>query len=280
MEIIDGNMWVRANGLRFHFRDLGPRSAPPILFLHGIMGHAYEWDALFAQAARNHRILALDQRGHGLSDWNPPYTPEAMAADILAVIDSLGLVRPHLAGHSMGGINALLAAARRPDRVGRLILIDIGPDSVTTEWAHHQLPAMLTEFAGAAYADMERAVSAWMAGNPLAQETYMRHYVRHALREGPAGKWVWRFDAAGLTEFSPNTRAEDLWMAPDEVRNPALVIRGRESSLLSPETAAAMTRRLRRGSLVEIAGGGHDLGVEQPEAVAAALVAFLADRSV
>lgn len=182
-----------------------------------------------------------------------------------------------LVGHSLGAIISCLFAAGRPELVERLVLIDIGPDSVrpdgeTVAW----LTTFLEGLGVASYAHPREAVDEWLAGNPLAREELMRHYVEHSLVPRADGRLTWRFDARRLAQFlTEGTTEAELWQAIDRVTAPTLLIRGEQSEVLSPRTAAEMMRRLRDARFVEIPGGGHDLGVEQPEAVAGAVRSFL-----
>lgn len=268
---------ARIGELRFHYRETGAPQAPPVVILHGIMGVCREWDVLAAALGPHFRVIAVDQRGHGQTEWADDYTAAAMADDVAMLIETLGLSRPHVIGHSMGGMCAMLLAARRPELVGRVAILDVGPDSVSGDWARDALLPMLAAFAAASYADPEDAVEEWAAGDSLARRELLRHYVAHSLvRRGD--RYVWRFDAAGLAGFVTGGVSEsELWSALDRIDAPTLLVRGELSELLTRDTASAMLERLPRPSFTEVPGAGHDLGVQKPEAVAAAVLAFLRD---
>ena len=121
---------VRVNGITLHYLDWGPAEAPPVVLLHGITGHARVWDHLAERLLPGHRVLALDQRGHGDSDPAPDddYRVGAMADDVAAFAGSLRLDRFALVGHSMGGRIAIKYAGDHAARLERLVVIDIGPD--------------------------------------------------------------------------------------------------------------------------------------------------------
>src|SRR5437879_7577679 len=122
---------LTVHGQRFHLTDWGPAAAPTGLFLHGGTGHARTWDHEAAALAGRFRIIALDQRGHGDSDPAPDgdYTLTALTGNIAAVVDALGIARVSLVGLSLGGRVAIVYAALHPERVERLIIVDIGPDN-------------------------------------------------------------------------------------------------------------------------------------------------------
>ena len=88
---------------------------------------ATNWDGVVAAFVRHWRVYALDLRGHGESDRPGDYSFELMRDDVLGFLDTLGLSRVDLVGHSMGGVVAYLLAEERPERVGRLVLEEVPP---------------------------------------------------------------------------------------------------------------------------------------------------------
>ncbi|MER5353533.1 alpha/beta fold hydrolase [Kitasatospora sp. NPDC002551] len=120
-----GHRMVELPGLSLAYRESGPADGPPLVLLHALGERAADWDVVLPALAPHHRVLALDQRGHGDSGRPGRYGLEAMRDDVLAFLDALGLARADLVGHSMGGAVAYLVAQRRPERVGRLVLEDV-----------------------------------------------------------------------------------------------------------------------------------------------------------
>jgi pimeloyl-ACP methyl ester carboxylesterase len=163
-------------GLRLHLREAGDAAAPAVLVLHGIMGHAREWDTLTDALAEDLHVLAVDQRGHGESDRGSAYTLAELAADLAALIRVLGLPRAHVVGHSLGAMAAARCAAEHPELVDRLVLIELPPDVPGTPDAR-ELAAWITGLATVTYPDAGQAVDEWLAGNPLADPAHLRHYV-------------------------------------------------------------------------------------------------------
>src|ERR1700730_4084768 len=117
-------------GSRLHYLEWGDAKAPPLVLLHGITGHARTWDTLAVALADTWHVLTLDQRGHGDSDPAPDgdYSVGAMADDLGAFADALGLSTFALLGLSMGGRVAMGFAGEHPQRVQRLVIVDIAPD--------------------------------------------------------------------------------------------------------------------------------------------------------
>ena len=121
--------WVPVTGRDAHLEalDFGGEG-PGVLLLHGLAGTAREWDETAAWLTEAHRVVALDQRGHGRSERRPgDVTPAAFVADALAAVESLGLAPSILVGQSLGGLIAFLAASERPDLVSALIVVEATP---------------------------------------------------------------------------------------------------------------------------------------------------------
>jgi pimeloyl-ACP methyl ester carboxylesterase len=256
-------------------RRLGDPEAPALLLLHGLMGNAFEWDAIAEELLPTREIVVYDQRGHGRSGHAPPYTAAGFARDAATVVERLRLGRVDVVGHSLGGMAAMILAANRPDVVDRLVLVDVGPDSLTTELGA-ELPGLLATLAEARYRDVDGATDSWMEGDPLARRALVRHWAEHNLVPDGDGALQWSFDALALTVFPAlGVTPAELWASLARCRAPTLVIRGQHSPLLSRDTAQRMVDLLPDGRWIEIPGGGHDLGVQRPEPVAAAVRSFL-----
>ena len=115
---------------RFHFLEWGHSDAPAIVLLHGGHQSAHSWDLVSLHLAQRYRVFAFDQRGHGDSEWarDVEYTNTTMSEDAEAFIQALGIAKPVLVGHSMGGRNALLLARRSPALLHALVIVDIAPE--------------------------------------------------------------------------------------------------------------------------------------------------------
>src|ERR1700749_3989976 len=114
---------VDLDGLKLHYLDWGGPGIP-LVMLHGFTGHAHTWDHTAAALSDKYRVLALDQRGHGDSDWAPGYGFPPMAEDLLAFLDRLQLAEVTLMGLSMGGLVSIVFTAAHPERVRRLVVLD------------------------------------------------------------------------------------------------------------------------------------------------------------
>jgi len=267
---------AKINGLNLRYVEWGEPTAPPIVLLHGITGHARTWDRLAAELSSHYRVLALDQRGHGDSDAAPDgdYTVAAMAGDLAGFTDRLGLGAFTLIGLSMGGRVAIAYAGAHHARLERLVIVDIGPDI--------HLPG-LERIRGLIAGAPERIESEAQAidhvrrANPLYAEDELRHRVAHGLRRGADGSLAWKYDKALRDMMRGGGRRDlvDLWGPLARITCSTLVVRGALSDILSPEIAKRMLEALPDGRLVEVEGAGHSVPGDRPEAFARVVSAFL-----
>src|SRR6185369_4788902 len=245
-------------GQRFHYAEWGPATAPPVLLLHGVTGHARTWDDEAAGLASRYRVLALDQRGHGDSDPSPhaDYTVATLSADVAAFADALGLARLSIVGLSMGGRVAIAFAGQAPRRVDRLVIVDIGPE--------------ISE------AGLLR-VGTLMARSPeLYTEAMLRHRVEHGTRPVEGGL-TWKYDRGLRDAVRAGTWRDpiDLWPLWRGITCPILLVRGADSDVLSPEIAKRMLDDNANVRFEEVAGAGHTVPGDQPVAFQALLSDFL-----
>ena len=119
---------VTLDGLRLHYRDWGDPTAPPVVLLHGYTQHARCWDTVAPALADRFRVLALDQRGFGESDWAADYHELRLVADLAGFVETLGLATVSLVGFSIGGSAAISYAQLYPDRVERLVAFECFTD--------------------------------------------------------------------------------------------------------------------------------------------------------
>ena len=263
-------------GLTFHYVTWGQESAPPLVLLHGLTGHARSWDALARELSTDFRVIALDQRGHGDSDRAPDgdYRVATMASDVAGFADALGLGRFSLLGLSMGGRVGIAYAGGHAARIERFCIVDIGPEIHLP--GMERIRQMMAESPERIESE-EQAVEYVRRANPRMAEAGLRERVRHGLRPLADGGFEWKYDKALRDMMRQGGRREtiDLWEPLRRITAPALLVRGAESDVLSADVAKRMIDALPDGRLVEIAGAGHTVPFDQPEAFARAVSAFL-----
>lgn len=263
--------WVPVTGrdVRLEALDFGG-VGPGVLLLHGLAGTAREWEDTAAWLTATHRVVALDQRGHGRSERRPrDVTAAAFVADALEAVESLGLARAILVGQSLGGLIAFLAASERPDLVSALVVVEATPDREEPEVAE-QIAGYFDSWP-LPFPSREAAVTFFGGPSPRA-EAWARNLAATPSGLQPA------FDADVLVAAIGDALARDYWDEWRALAVPTLLIRGEEGEL-SPATAAAMADAVPAAQLVSIPGAGHDVHLDAPDAWRRALESFLAGLS-
>ncbi len=270
---------IAVNGLSLRLTEWGPRDGRPLFMLHGIRGYAETFAGIARTLQPEFRVLAYDQRGRGASDWDPArnYYTDAYVADLAGVADALGLERFDLLGHSMGGIAAIVFAAAHPRRVRRLVIEDAGPAAYEGSAGAARIQRELRE-TPESFADIGAAREYLRALRPSVPEAAREERLRHMLKPDGAGGWTWRHDHAGIaaTRLDPDpARVVDLWPPVAALACPTLVLRGGRSDYLQAATARDMAARNPNVAWTEIAGAGHYIHDDQPDAFAQAVGEFL-----
>src|SRR5260370_8774913 len=183
---------VLVDKLRFRYLDWGNEALRPILFLHGGAFTAHTWDLCCLALRDEFHCMALDQRGHGDSDWAPDadYSIAAQREDVRGFVDALGLDRFVLSGMSMGAINALAFAVSYSERLSALVLIDAGPE------VRRSGSSRIRDFVSvrAEPASLEEIIERALAFNPRRDPKILRRVLMHNLRQQSAGTWIWKYD--------------------------------------------------------------------------------------
>lgn len=264
---------------KFHHQVFGNISGQSLVFLHGLMGYAQNWRKISMAFEDSHRVLLLDQRGHGKS-FKPvdAYAPEDYADDLLKIIDELGWATIDLVGHSMGGRNALNFAYRYPERVRRLVIEDIGPN--VEENAIERIKKLL-EIVPTPFASKEKArifftdeftEKAKDYPQPKALGQYLYANIEVDTEKGSAN---WRFSKEAIIKSMEAGRAQDRWHEIESLRMPCLLIRGANSTDLSRASFEEILKRNPKIKGVEIEKAGHWVHFDQPELFITALKDFI-----
>jgi pimeloyl-ACP methyl ester carboxylesterase len=246
------------NGLRLHYLDWETPGAPTIVMLHGLRSYAHIWDGVARPIAGDYRIVALDQRGRGDSDWDPAasYTTETYVSDLEGLVDGLGLDRFILIGHSMGGANTLVYSARHPERVVAAVIEDMGPGSTSSPGSARISQEM--DNTPRRFASWSDAEAFWRGQRPLISDEALAERLRNTLKTAPDGGITWKWDVEGIDRARKAGGSRlDLWPAVRGLACPTLVLRGALSDILSRETAEAMAASNPNIRWVEIPNASH-----------------------
>ncbi len=245
----------------------GPPGSP-LLILHGLYGNQGNWAPQARELARDHDVFVLDARNHGLSAWAPSLRLQDMADDVTDTMDSLGLARAHLLGHSMGGKTAMLLALTRPQRVCSVCSVDIAP-VVYPQAATTVIDALVDlDLAGiASRSDADRQLSARIT------EKSVRDFLLTNLLRTESGAWRWRFNLPVLAaSFAEVTGWPDGLGA---YAGPALFIKGQRSDYILPAHEPALRAQFPQARLEVVEEAGHWVHSERAETVVQLIRQFL-----
>ena len=261
--------WVPVTGRDAHLQALdfgGSRTGA--LLLHGLAGTAREWEDTAAWLTDTHRVVALDQRGHGRSERRPAdVSRTAFVADAVAAIEQLGLAPAILIGQSLGGQTALLGAADRPDLVRGLVVAEASP--ATADPAEAREVTELLSSWPVPFSTREAAIE-FFGGDNLRARAWAAN-----LEECDSGLTrAFEVDVMAAALVAAADSCWDKWAA---IQAPGLVVRG-ENGELSAADAETMTSALPSAELVTVPGG-HDVHLDAPDAWRAAVEGFLARLS-
>lgn len=263
---------ITLGGKRFHYLDWGATSKQTMLLLHGGGQDAHSWDE-FSQAMRgDYHVIALDQRGHGDSDWSKRhiYTARAMAQDVTRFVGNLGMDGIILIGLSMGGRNSIVYAAMHPEKLARLVIVEMGPETMkkgSENIRQFRKDDILPSFD----AFVERAHKF----NPRRPIEQLRERLQHHLRQLPDGRWTWKTDQAIYGRERDARQHEDLWPYVRRIKTPMLLVRGAESDLLAQDAAERFQQAVPGSRLVVIPRAGHTVPGDNPPAFAATVRDYL-----
>ncbi|EFC80546.1 alpha/beta fold hydrolase [Parafrankia sp. EUN1f] len=303
-----------AAGVELHVEDLRPATlhadGPPVVLVHGIAGTTADWARVAPDLATTRRVIAYDQRGHGASDradGRSSYTFDLLLADLVALLDALGLTAVDLVGHSMGGVVALRCALEHSDRVRSLVLVDTAaaPAAATGPVTRRVVAALLEGAATVASAvhaarepvpaaDSAPAAGVWADDSPAADHADAGNadignadignagglaIVDDTAHAVEAGGSVADRQLAGFDQLDPDALVafgRELGEYPSmvdrlgEIECPTTVIVGEHDTTLRA-SAAALARAIPAARLSVIVGADHSPHASRPLAWLAAV---------
>ncbi len=231
-----------------------------VICVHGLTRNGRDFDAL-ARALPDFRVICPDIPGRGRSDWlrDPnDYNFITYVGALTALIARTGVDKVSWVGTSMGGLLGIVIAGQPGSPISRLVVNDVGPviEPSAVERINSYVGADPTFDTFDALERHIRQVSAPFG--PLSDAQW-RHLAETTAKQRPDGRWALRYDPGIGVPFRTNTADQSplLWMLWDAIRCPTLVLRGAQSDLLSPATAAAMAARGPKPAVIEIPGVGH-----------------------
>jgi pimeloyl-ACP methyl ester carboxylesterase len=260
--------FVDANGVALHLAEAG--DGPPLVLLHGWPQHWWCWRLLLPELAKRYRVIAPDLRGFGWSGAPPgAYAKSTFAADVIALLDSEGLDRVRLVGHDWGGYTAFLLALEQPERIERMLALDITPPWRSSPSLMHVALPLLASY---------QLLLATPVLGPLTL-TSSPVFVRALIRAGSGSAMKWTLEDldhyANVLQDSDRARASSNCYRtfltrevasvssryhPQDLQVPARLVMGGQSAIrhiLRP-------RPSRNLEVQSVGGAGHFLPEEAP----------------
>ena len=261
---------VTPNGVRLFYEETGAPDAPPLVLIMGWGGDHTAWAFQVPALAVDHRVIALDNRGAGQSEVpEGPYTIPGMAADVVGLIDALGIARAHVCGASMGGMIAQELALRHPGRVRTLQLHCTAP--VIDAYGRFLIDTLLAVKARGDREENVRAVMPWLLCRKTMVERpdFIRFWIERALT------YAYPTGYEGLARQADAIRGHDTTARLGEIRVPTLLTTGAEDILVPPASSRELHARIPGAELVTIDDAGHLHFIEQMERFNAVCLDFL-----
>lgn len=248
---------------------------PEFALIHGGAQNAHTWDTVALALGRP--LVAVDLPGHGHSDAalvEPgEYRAESLARDVAVVIEQLAPDAKVVVGMSLGGLTSIALAARRPELVRKLVLVDITPG------VNHEKAKAIVDFVRgpATFPSFAELLARTIEHNPTRTESSLRRGILHNAVQLDDGSWMWRYRRHDdpLTDDTDIDSSPRMWDALGSVGVPVLLVRGmRPQSVVDDADEAELLRRLPSARVERFAEAGHSVQGDMPVELAATLAEF------
>lgn len=263
---------VAASGRRHVSALVWGDADPELVLLHGGAQNAHTWDTV--ALALDRPLVAVDLPGHGHSDWRDDrqYLPTNHAADVATVMQVLAPRPRAVVGMSLGGLTSIALAARHPELVPRLVLVDVTP-GVDREKA---APIFAFIAGPERFATFDEILERTIEYNPTRTVSSLRRGVLHNAREQEDGSWTWRYDRMRQVEREGFPDLRDLWDDVSKLTMPLMLVRGADSGVVGDEDVAELRRRQPDVRVETVDGSGHSVQGDRPVELARLIESFLA----
>lgn len=250
--------------MKLHYRELG--EGKPMMILHGLFGFSDNWQTHAKKLAEYYRVILVDLRNHGHSDWSDDFSYDLMAQDVYELSQDLELEDLILIGHSMGGKVAMRVAQQYEDLLEKLIVVDMGIKSYPMHHQHilagiHSVKVDTIKARREAEAQMREHIDS---------EGVLQFLLKN-LHWKEKGKLAWRMNTAVLEREMPEILSA---MPEGEVFTPTLFIRGELSNYILDEDIESIENQFLDSEIVTIDGAGHWVHAESPGEFLEAVLSF------
>ncbi|MDR2263230.1 esterase [Enterobacter soli] len=244
-----------------------PNNNSPIVLVHGLFGSLDNLGVLARDLVSDHDILQVDMRNHGLSGRSPEMTYAAMAQDLLDTLDANHLEKVTLIGHSMGGKAVMALTALAPERISGLVVIDVAPVDYDVR-RHDEIFAAINAVTDAGVSTRQQAAAI------MREHLNEEGVVQFLLKSFVDGQW--RFNVPVLWDQYSEIVG---WQPVPAWQHPTLFVRGGNSPYVTEACRDELIRQFPEARAHVIAGAGHWVHAEKPEAVLRAIRRYLSDTA-
>ena len=250
--------------MKLHAREMG--SGKPMMILHGLFGYSDNWQSQAIKLSEYYRIILVDLRNHGHSDWSDEFSYEIMAADVLELYEDLQLEDLILVWHSMGGKVAMHFAQKHEELLEKLVILDMG---ITSYPMHHN--HVIEGINSVKVEELKASREAIVQMNPHIESEGVKQFLLKNLYWVEKGKLAWRMNVKVLEREMP----EILSALPEgEVMVPTLFMRGELSDYILEEQYSDIEQQFADVEFDTIKGAGHWLHAEAPDEFQESLLSF------
>ncbi len=240
----------------------------PVIILHGLLGSLDNWQSIAKVIAVSYKVYIVDQRNHGRSGHSDDFSYSLIVADLEEFYAAHKIEKAHIIGHSMGGKVAMQFAFKNPDKVEKLIVVDVAPVQYGDRHSHI--------FKGLLGIDLSKAaeredVEAQLRDATKEDEGTIQ-FLMKGLHRNDANEFEWRFNVAALWK-AYNAISDEVSGASFEGKT--LFIKGQKSSYITAENYGVISDYFPNNELTEIDGAGHWVHAEKPKEFTEEVLRFL-----
>ena len=266
----------------------GPLDGTPVMLFHGGGQTRHSWGtALRGLAAAGHRVWSVDLRGHGDSDWSPggDYSDNVFPDDVRTVAQAVRDQHgpPILVGASLGGSASLAAEAGSDEPLARaLVLVDVAPN--IEPGGVERIRAFMHQHIETGFGSLDEVADAVAAYNPHRPRPSNLDGLKKNVRQRDDGRWYWHWDPSFMWSKRPDDEHRHILFAERTARMeaaartlevPTLLVRGRQSDLLSEEGAQRFLALVPHAEFVDVAGAGHMVAGDRNDVFNGAVLDFI-----
>lgn len=254
--------------MELNFKTFG--TGYPLVILHGLLGSLDNWQSIAKKLADKYEVYIIDQRNHGRSPHTDEFSYELLSNDLLEFFEQHQIKKAHLIGHSMGGKTAMTFALHHPDRVNRLIVVDIAPSAYGD---HHSNVFSAMNTADVQHASTRQEVEAVLRQKLDNDETTVQFLLKSLVRDKEGKHFEWRFNVDSLVKNYPAIMEPVYSVHP--FTGDTLFIKGETSNYINASNYPDIAELFPNHQLTEIKGAGHWVHADKPAEFVAEVIKFL-----